>query len=71
MLLRDCSIGRVIHCCAAIAIALTYGNAAVAWEFAHGDRDNSGFANVDDGARGQGLGHGAGPRHIPLPARVR
>ena len=54
MFLRDCSIGQTIHCCVAIAIMLACGNAAVAWESAHGDRDNSGFANVATAPAGKG-----------------
>ena len=44
----------MVHCCVAIAIALACGNAAVAWESAHGDRDNSGFANVVTTPAGKG-----------------
>jgi hypothetical protein len=45
---------RLSHCCLAIAITLACGNAAVAWEFAHGDRDNAGFANVATVPAGKG-----------------
>ena len=74
MVLQNFSVTRSILC-AACATALTLAGApASAWEFAHGDRDNSGFANVVTAPAGQGsvsvpgLGRfspGAGPVVAP------
>jgi hypothetical protein len=73
MVLRNFSLTRLIALCAAGAIALASAPAS-AWEFAHGNRDNSGFANVATAPAGKGsvsvpgLGRfspGAGPVVAP------
>ena len=67
------AVGRSIGACIAIAIGLA-ASPAQAWEFAHGNRDNSGFANVVTAPAGKGsvsvpgLGRfspGAGPVVAP------
>ena len=75
MRLRVFPIVRVLWCCVAVAIALAFHlPTARAWEFAHGNRDNSGFANVATAPAGKGsvsvpgLGRfspGAGPVVAP------
>jgi hypothetical protein len=50
---RNVSIMRSIGACVAIAIGLAAWPAQ-AWESAHGDRDNSGFANVTTAPAGKG-----------------
>jgi hypothetical protein len=47
------AVVRSIGACIAIAIGLT-GSPVKAWEFAHGNRDNSGFANVVTAPAGKG-----------------
>jgi hypothetical protein len=55
MQLRVFPIVRVFCCCVAVAIALaSHHPSARAWEFAHGNRDNSGFANVATAPAGKG-----------------
>ncbi len=53
MMLRNFSVTRLIALCAAGAVALA-STPASAWEFAHGNRDNSGFANVVTAPAGKG-----------------
>jgi hypothetical protein len=53
MMLRNFSVTRLIALCAVGAVALA-GTPASAWEFAHGNRDNSGFANVVTAPAGKG-----------------
>jgi hypothetical protein len=75
MLLRGLPIARLFVACALLAPALCVpGTGALAWEFAHGNRDNSGFANVRTAPAGKGsvsvpgLGRfspGAGPVVAP------
>lgn len=43
---RDVSVVRLIVASAAMIALTVSATSARAWEFAHGDRDNSGFANV-------------------------
>ena len=53
MMLRNFSVTRLIALCAAGAVALA-STPASAWEFAHGNRDNTGFANVMTSPAGKG-----------------
>ena len=53
MMLRNFSVPRLIALCAAGAVALA-STPASAWEFAHGNRDNSGFANAVTAPAGKG-----------------
>ena len=53
MMLQNFSITRLIALCAAGVVALA-STPASAWEFAHGNRDNSGFANVATAPAGKG-----------------
>jgi len=53
MMLQNFSVTRLIALCAAGAVALA-STPASAWEFAHGNRDNSGFANVATAPAGKG-----------------
>ena len=48
------SIGLAFRFCLAFTLALLCDNGAVAWESAHGDRDNSGFVNVTTAPAGAG-----------------
>ena len=73
MVLRNFYVMRWIALCAAGAMTLA-STPAAAWEFAHGNRDNSGFANVNTAPAGKGsvsvpnLGHfsaGSGPVIAP------
>lgn len=55
MVLRNFTVKRLLLWCAAGVAALALARApASAWEFAHGDRDNSGFANVTTAPAGKG-----------------
>ena len=53
MMLQNFSVTRLIALCAAGVVALA-STPASAWEFAHGNRDNSGFANVATAPAGKG-----------------
>lgn len=53
MVRRNVSVTRLTALCAAGAIALA-STPVSAWEFAHGNRDNSGFANVVTAPAGKG-----------------
>jgi hypothetical protein len=75
MVLRDFSLKRLfVRCAAGAVVAALTGTVAAAWESAHGDRDNSGFADVVTAPAGKGsvsvpgLGRfrpGAGPVVAP------
>ena len=53
MMLRNFSVPRLIALCAAGVVALA-STPASAWELAHGNRDNSGFANAVTAPAGKG-----------------